>query len=65
MSKKLMTSMALGLAMIGALGGVNHHYYGAYTSERAIPNWQRINNFNPRPIKHIKHKRNKMKQRRY
>lgn len=64
MSKKLMTSMALGLAMIGAFGGVSHSYYGAFTSEHSVPNWQKIYNFSPKSIKHINHKRNSMKHRR-
>lgn len=58
-----MTSMALGLAMLGAFGGVNHSYYGAFASEHSVPNWQKIYNFNPKPVKHINCKRNSMKRR--
>ena len=65
MSKKLMSSLALRLAMLGAFTGVNHSYYGAFASEHRVPNWQKINNFNSKPIKHINHKRNSMKHRRY
>ena len=61
MNKALLASTAL---LAGAaLGGSNYAYYGSFRSERTVPNWQRINNFNPRPIVHKNCRKNRMRKR--
>lgn len=63
MSKRILSSIALSTAMLGGIAGANYGYYGSFSSEHRVPNWQKINNFNSKPIKHINHKRNQTKRR--
>jgi len=63
---KLLTAAALSTAMLAGAAGAGHGYYssfGSFESERRVPNWQRINNFNPRPITHKNCRKNRMRKR--
>lgn len=67
MSKRILSSIALSTAILGGIAGTGYDYgygySGSFNSERVVPNWQKINNFNPKPIKHINHKRKQTKRR--
>ena len=62
--KKLLAAAALTAGMAGMTSyGNDYSYYGSFGGGRRVPNWQKIYNYNPRPITHKVSKKGGMRKR--